>query len=141
MLANHETRDFAKHLRRRLSMPEAMLWRALKGGKTSLKFRKQHPLGPYVLDFYCHEARLCVEVDGQSHGFGQQPQKDERRDAWLADRGIRTLRLRAEYVIEEIDGAVATIVEAARAAGAFERKPPPSASLTPPPAGEDFTAA
>ena len=112
MQVAYETRDFAKHLRRRLSLPEGLLWRALKAGKLAgLKFRKQHPVGPYVLDFYCHEARLCVEVDGAGHIARWQ--KDERRDAWLAEKGIRTLRLSAQLVLKDIDGALRMIAAAA----------------------------
>ena len=115
MQANHETRDFARHLRRRLSLPEGLLWRALTCAKADgLKFRKQHPLGPYVLDFYCHETRLCVEIDGGSHGFGNRPESDARRDRWLADKGIRTLRMSASLVLDEVDDAVRMIVDAAR---------------------------
>jgi very-short-patch-repair endonuclease len=113
VLDHHETRDFAKFLRRRLSLPEGLLWRALKAGKAGgLKFRKQHPLAPYVLDFYCHAARLCVEIDGAAHD--SRWRTDRYRDAWLADRGIRTLRISASLVLEDIDAAVAMIVDAAR---------------------------
>ena len=81
-------------LRRNTSLPEGPLWRAIKGRKVlDLKFRRQHPIGPYVLDFYCDAARPCVEVDGGSHGFGDHPWRDEARDAWLAAKAIRTLRL------------------------------------------------
>jgi very-short-patch-repair endonuclease len=69
MRAPKRTADMAKALRVNLSLPEAMLWRELKrsaGGE--VQFRKQHPFGPYVLDFYCARARLCVEVDGYAHG-------------------------------------------------------------------------
>ena len=118
MQANHEIRDFARFLRRRLSLPEGLLWRAIKAGKVhGLKFRKQHPVGPNVLDFYCHEVALCVEVDGASHSFGQQPEKDARRDGWLAARGIRTLRISASLVLDEVDDAVRMIVEVARGGG------------------------
>jgi len=76
--ASAENRDSARILRRRLSLPEGLLWRASKAGKLGgLKFRKQHPVGPYVLDFYCHAARLCVEVDGGSHNFVRRPQTDD----------------------------------------------------------------
>jgi very-short-patch-repair endonuclease len=110
MLVKHEMRDIAKVLRRRLSLPEGLLWRALKAGKLDgLKFRKQHPVGPYVLDFYCHAARLCVEVDGGSHGFGRRPLEDERRDRWLLDHGVRTLRISAALVLGDVDDAVRTI--------------------------------
>jgi very-short-patch-repair endonuclease len=104
-----------------------MLWKRLKArGLAGLHFRKQHPFGPYVLDFYCDTAKLCVEVDGQSHGFGARlrrtasahgfgarPERDARRDAMLAEHGVRTLRLRAAYVLDEMDGALAMILSAA----------------------------
>ncbi|HSV01923.1 MAG TPA: endonuclease domain-containing protein [Phenylobacterium sp.] len=112
MQVAHETRDFAKHLRRRLSLPEGLLWRELKAGKLAgLKFRKQHPIGPYVLDFYCHEARLCVEIDGVGHIASWR--KDERRDDWLAGKGVRTLRLSAALVLKEMNGALRAIADAA----------------------------
>ncbi len=61
----------ARDLRRSLTRPEAMLWINLSRRRLDgLHFRRQHPLGPYILDFYCAEARLAVEVDGESHGFG-----------------------------------------------------------------------
>jgi hypothetical protein len=70
MQVSHDLRHVAQHLRRELTLPEGLLWRAMKGRKLrGLQFRKQHPMGSYVLDFYCHEARLCIEVDGRSHGF------------------------------------------------------------------------
>jgi len=110
MDAPRPTKDRAKRLRAQMSLPEVLLWRALKGRKLSgLHFRKQHPLGPYVLDFYCDAAKLAIEVDGGSHGFGDRPGRDERRDAWVAQQGVRTLRLSAELVLREIDDAVRTI--------------------------------
>lgn len=115
MLARDDTRDFARHLRRRLSLPEAILWRSLKAARADgLHFRKQHPLGPYVLDFFCHQARLCVEVDGLGHGVGGAPAKDARRDGWLADKGVLALRIAARDVLKETDGVVRMIVDLAR---------------------------
>ena len=114
MGGSDETRSRAKALRRKLTLPEGLLWRALKGRKLEgLHFRRQHPLGAYVLDFYCDERRLCIEVDGASHGAGDRPERDERRDAWLLACGVMTLRLRAGFVLEDIDGAVATVAAAA----------------------------
>jgi very-short-patch-repair endonuclease len=119
MDAPDETRDFAKTLRRKLSLPEGLLWRAVKGRKLNgLHFRKQHPIGPYVLDFYCDSAKLAVEVDGQGHSFGDRPQRDARRDAWLAEKGIRTLRLSAELVLNDVDDATRTILGAIETYGA-----------------------
>jgi very-short-patch-repair endonuclease len=93
-----------------MSLPEVLLWRALKGARLDgHHFRRQHPLGPYILDFYCHALRLAVEIDGQSHGFGDGPAHDARRDRFLLERGVRTLRLPARAVLEDLDGAVRTI--------------------------------
>jgi very-short-patch-repair endonuclease len=110
MDAPDQTRDFARTLRRGLTLPEGLLWRAIKGRKLDgLHFRKQHPIGPYVLDFYCDGAKLAVEVDGQSHSFGRRPERDERRDAWLAAKGVRILRISAALVLQDVDDAVNTI--------------------------------
>jgi very-short-patch-repair endonuclease len=104
------TKDRAKALRRPMSLPEVLLWKAIKCGAVDrLHFRKQHPIGPYVLDFYCDAAKLAVEVDGASHGAGDRPVRDERRDAWLAAQGIATLRLPASLILRDVDAAVRTI--------------------------------
>ena len=80
MDAPARTRHFAKALRRQLTLPEGLLWRALKGRKLDgLQFRKQHPLGPYILDFYCDAARLCVEVDGGTHSSAIAPTRTTAR--------------------------------------------------------------
>jgi len=105
------TKDRAKSLRATMSLPEVLLWKALKGRRLSgLHFRKQHPLGPYVLDFYCDAEKLAIEVDGGSHGFGDRPERDERRDAWLAAQGVATLRLPASIVLRDVDDATRTIM-------------------------------
>src|ERR1700742_1362936 len=96
----------ARRLRKILTLPEGLLWRILRPRDfDGPRIRRQHPEGPYVLDFYCEDARLCIEVDGQSHGFGDQPCRDEIRDQYLAVRGIRTLRLSAQLVLSDIDSA------------------------------------
>jgi very-short-patch-repair endonuclease len=124
MLANDETRDFARSLRRALTLPEGLLWRALKRRKLAgLRFRRQHPVGPYVLDFYCARLRLAVEVDGGSHGFGRQAEKDAFRDRWLAAKGIVTLRLSARCVLEDVDDATGTILGFIEQAGLRPREP------------------
>jgi very-short-patch-repair endonuclease len=89
-----------------MSLPEVVLWQHLRQRPDGLKFRRQHPAGPYVLDFYCEEARLCIEVDGAAHDFGENPSGDEHRDLWLAGAGIRTLRFAARDVLKNLDGVV-----------------------------------
>jgi very-short-patch-repair endonuclease len=104
------TKDRAKTLRRAMSLPEVILWGAIQGRKLNgLQFRRQHPVGPYVLDFYCAAERLAVEVDGASHGMGDNPERDERRDAWLLAQGVRTLRVSAALVLGDVDDATRMI--------------------------------
>ncbi|WP_232495068.1 endonuclease domain-containing protein [Novosphingobium kaempferiae] len=101
--------DRARRLRRELSLPEGLLWRELRKRPGGLKFRRQHPSGPYVLDFYCSDARLAIEVDGGAHGFGDRPGRDAARDAWFAVAGIATLRVPAKLVLSDLPRAVAWI--------------------------------
>ncbi len=97
-------------MRRRLTPPEARLWTALRRGQVAgWKFRRQHPVGFYILDFYCAEAKLAVEVDGQGHDHPDQMRHDEERTRWLAGQGIRVIRVAAEDVRVELDGVVAFI--------------------------------
>ena len=117
-----------------MSLPEVLLWQELRrGGLDGLRLRRQHPMGPYILDFYCAEHRLAVEVDGEGHGYGHQPQHDARRDAWLASQDLRVLRIDARTVLKDMDVVLATILA--------ETPPPSSAAissrLTLPPEEED----
>ena len=105
------TKDRAKALRRDMSLPEVLLWKAIKGRQLNrLQFRKQHPIGPYVLDFYCDAEKLAIEVDGSSHSFGDRPARDERRDAWLKEQGIATLRIPASLILEDVGDAMRMIL-------------------------------
>ena len=106
----------AKQLRREMTAPEAKLWMSLRGKRADgIKFRRQHPIGPFVLDFYCDAARLAVEVDGFVHVTGDHPRRDSRRDEWLALRGVCTLRIDARDVRDDVDSVVRAIVAWARA--------------------------
>jgi very-short-patch-repair endonuclease len=100
-----------------MSLPEVLLWRELKTRPRGLKFRKQHPFGRFVADFYCDAAKLAIEVDGIAHDMGDQPEFDAQRDAWFETQGIRTLRIPARDVLSDIDGTLARILAAADAAG------------------------
>jgi very-short-patch-repair endonuclease len=114
MRAPTKTIGTAQRLRRQLSVPEARLWNRLRvraPGKPV--FRRQHPIGPYVLDFYCAKARLAVEIDSASHDMGDRPQQDIRRDAWLEKHGISVLRIIASDLTRNIDEAADAIVRMA----------------------------
>ena len=103
----------ARELRRNMTKPERLLWGALKANRTGFHFRRQHAAGPYILDFYCDRARLCVEVDGPSHELTVA--HDEARDRYLAGRGIRTLRVPASEVLTNLQGVFDLITEIASA--------------------------
>jgi very-short-patch-repair endonuclease len=104
----------ARALRRTLSPAEARLWQLLRTRPDGLKFRKQHPAGPYVLDFYCPAAKLAVEIDGVAHEMGDNPARDARRDAWLRERGFRVLRIAAFEVKADAGAVVQHILNACR---------------------------
>jgi very-short-patch-repair endonuclease len=120
------TKDFARRLRREMSLPEVILWQNLRGGRLDgLRFRRQHPMGAYVLDFYCDAARLAVEVDGAHHTLGDNPCRDLERDTWFAARGILTLRIPAIDVLTDPTAPLALILATARerVAGASGHRP------------------
>ena len=109
-----ETYRLAAGMRRALTPPEARLWTCIKsGGLEGLKFRRQHPVGPYILDFYCHASRLAVEVDGAGHDDPAQIAHDERRTHWLMTQGVEVLRVRATDVRDHLDGVLALILRQA----------------------------
>jgi very-short-patch-repair endonuclease len=103
----------ARALRRNM-LPEGLLWRVLRQRPSGFKFRRQHPLGHYVADFYCASARLVIEVDGQSHSMGGAPQHDARRDEWMTAEGLRLIRIAAVDVMNDLNSAVTAILIACR---------------------------
>jgi len=102
----------ARALRRAMTPPEARLWTILRTRPGDLKFRHQHPAGPYVLDFYCASAKLGIEIDGIAHEMGDNPARDERRDAWLRDHGYRILRIPASELRTNAEGVLQHILNA-----------------------------
>ncbi|QKK08041.1 MAG: DUF559 domain-containing protein [Planctomycetota bacterium] len=120
------SRERAKRLRQDQTPPEGILWSRLRSRRLGgYKFRRQHPIGPYIADFFCHDAQLIVEVDGATHG--PRRAQDARRDAWFDQRGIRTLRVPATEVFRNLDGVLVTIKRVAdeRTAGGLSRPPSP----------------
>jgi very-short-patch-repair endonuclease len=88
-----ELLDFARELRERQTEAERQLWAFLRNrGIGGFKFRRQHPVDPYVVDFYCEEKRLGIELDGVQHDGAEARCRDERRSEYLRSQGIRVLR-------------------------------------------------
>ncbi|WP_443020044.1 endonuclease domain-containing protein [Sphingobium sp. Cam5-1] len=98
-----------------MSPPEVALWQWLRQRPDGLKFRRQHPTGPYVLDFYCASVGLAVEVDGSGHDNVQQIAHDERRDVWLRAQGIEVLRIKATDVLRNLENVTSHILHHCRA--------------------------
>jgi very-short-patch-repair endonuclease len=114
-------------LRKKMTPPERRLWNVLRQRPSGFKFRRQHPIGPYTLDFFCYGAALCIEIDGFAHELGTNPQRDSRRDGWLAVQGVRTLRVAAIEVRDNLEGVVQFILEVCR------QRSPSTSSAGPPP--------
>ncbi|HLL84113.1 MAG TPA: DUF559 domain-containing protein [Longimicrobium sp.] len=104
-----ELDEAAKALRERSTPAEAVLWEGLRAKRLGgYKFRRQHPVGRFVLDFYCASQKLCVEADGAVHD-GQQ-ERDAARDAVLASYNVRVIRFRNEEILNNVEGVLARIL-------------------------------
>lgn len=115
----------AKRLRQELSAPEMRLWMRLRHRFPGEPvFRRQHAVGPYVVDFYCAKARLAIEVDGWHHTMGDQPQRDARKNGYLWSLGIRVHRIEAKAVLVDPDWVAIGLKQLA--AGLMEERRPPS---------------
>ncbi|XBQ17346.1 MAG: DUF559 domain-containing protein [Oceanicaulis sp.] len=96
----------ARSLRKRLTQPEAFVWSRLKHLRAEgIRVRRQAQIGPYVVDFACHTARVVIELDGGGHNEPAQQQRDRRRDAWLAANGYEVLRIWNRDLYIDHDGA------------------------------------
>src|SRR6185437_150996 len=102
----NETVLGARALRRNMTLPEGMLWQALRQRPDGCKFRRQHPIGSCIVDFYCPATRLVIEVDGMSHEMADRPERDVRRDYWLRSQGLRVLRFAAADVMADLQSVV-----------------------------------
>ena len=101
---DHSAVARARALRRSMTVPERIVWSRIRGGALGFRFRRQHPFGAYILDFYCPDLHLCVEIDGQEHS--ERISRDAVRDAALAASGVRTLRISASDVMRDTDACL-----------------------------------
>lgn len=128
-------RDRARHLRREETRHERLLWGKLRANRLGgLHFRRQAPLGPFVVDFLCHAATLVVELDGGGHTAAATERSDRTRDRFLAREGFAVLRFWNDEVLRNLDGVTETILATASArlgAHALPRIPPSLASFSP----------
>jgi very-short-patch-repair endonuclease len=93
----------ARALKQTLTPAEEILWKALRGRKLKgFKFRRQHPIASYVLDFYCHEKKLCVEVDGGIHQLKEYKENDKERTEVMESLEIKVIRFTNHQVISDL---------------------------------------
>ncbi|WP_229679379.1 endonuclease domain-containing protein [Dyella caseinilytica] len=122
------TREQARHLRQTSTEAERELWYRLRGGRLNgHKFRRQHPIPPYVADFYCDTNRLVIELDGSQH----DPQTDKTRTLYLEAQGLKVLRFWDNDVLQQMDAVLEVIFSS------FEDR---TLTPTPLPRGEGLTS-
>jgi very-short-patch-repair endonuclease len=112
--------EFAKKLRREMTVPERLLWTRLRGNQLlGVGFRRQEPVVAYIADFLSHSKKVVIEVDGHTHG---DDSLDAARDHWFAGAGYRTLRFSNAEVMADIDGVLATIAREIEATPTLARR-------------------
>jgi very-short-patch-repair endonuclease len=122
----------ARELRRDSSKPERICWELIRAHRLAgIKFRRQHPIGPYFADFVCASRRLVIEIDGEHHAF--QVEADACRTAFIESQGWRVLRFWANEVLRNPDGIWAAIEAALN-----EQPSQPPLLASPPSGGEEY---
>ncbi len=119
-----EVKERRKALRKEMPPAEIILWNVLRDKKLGgLKFRRQYSIGPFIVDFYCSQLKLAIEIDGESHFVEGADSRDRERQAFIEAKGIHVLRFTNRDVYERLEGVVAQI------ASTFPEKTSPSPSL------------
>ena len=101
----------ARRLRREMTDAERRVWSKLRNNQLSVKFRRQVPFGKFILDFYCAQVKLCVELDGSQHYTEEGKLKDEIRDMYLHREGVEVLRFSDREALTNTNGVLQTIYE------------------------------
>ena len=102
--------EYAKQMRKNSTKAEEILWQRLKNKQLEgLKFRRQHPIDKFVADFYCHEKKLMIEIDGNIHNLNEQKDLDKGRTETLNEFGIRVLRFKNEEILTNIEDVMIKI--------------------------------
>jgi len=105
------TFEHAREMRRNLTAAERVLWKALRDRQLGVKFRRQHPIGPYIADFYSREANLVIEVDGDTHTSELQKEHDRNRSLFFGTQGLHVIRFANREIYENLDAVCLRIKE------------------------------
>ena len=101
-----------QYLRNNATTVERILWSKLKGKQfLGHKFRRQHGIGPFIVDFYCHECKLAIEIDGATHWTGEAKEYDRRREKYIGQYGVHFLRFTNSAIAENLHGVLIAIAE------------------------------
>ena len=114
MAGRKELISRAGQLRRQATDAERLLWYRLRGGQLGVKFRRQAPIGPYIVDFVCFQRRLVIELDGEQHRLPAKRAYDAQRTRWLQAQGFRVLRFWDSEVLTDIEGVLSRILKELR---------------------------
>jgi very-short-patch-repair endonuclease len=106
-----QQKEFRKKLRRESSISEKIFWRAVRGKKLNCKFRRQFGIGKYIADFYCHELKLAVEIDGATHETAEELKNDSEKEKYLDGLGIKTKRYKNVDVKNNLDGVIEDLID------------------------------
>ncbi|HEY8690100.1 MAG TPA: DUF559 domain-containing protein [Chitinophagaceae bacterium] len=101
----------AKDLRKNMTDAEKILWGYLKAKPNGYKFRRQHPLGIYIADFYCHKLKLVIELDGSIHDNEEVKLNDEIRQKFIEEDGILVMRFKNEEILKDIQNVLRIVLE------------------------------
>jgi len=104
--------NLARNLRKRQTDAENLLWRHIRYKQLlGMRFRRQHPIGNFIVDFVCLDQKLIIELDGDQHGFPGEKNQDQERDSWLQKEGFKLLRFWNNEVLQNLEGVIDTIIE------------------------------
>ncbi len=104
--------EYAKQMRRNSTEAEEIMWQQLRNKQVAgLKFRRQHPVDRFIVDFYCHKINLAIELDGEIHNESEQRDLDKGRTETLKEFGINVIRFRNEEVLDNIGNVINKLTE------------------------------
>ena len=130
-----DPQDFSRHLRRAMTPAEFLLWQLVRNRqRRGFKFRRQYVKGPYLLDFYCSEAKLCIECDGLPHFTTEGIDHDKRRTQFLNEHGIEVIRFTSQEIEQDTQRVLAEIDMVLERM--LKRYPPPHPPTPSPPEEE-----
>ncbi|UTZ25892.1 endonuclease domain-containing protein [Vibrio campbellii] len=104
-------KQIRSQLRTNMPKPEEVLWQKIRRKQLGVKFRRQHGIGRYIVDFYCAELSLVIEIDGDSHFSTEGKEKDTKRDAFIEALGIKVLRFTNEEVMKQTESVLERIIQ------------------------------